>query len=60
MANDSPENFMGLDGFEFVEFTGPDPQALATLFEAMGFTHVATHKLEERPSLRAGRRSTSS
>ncbi len=40
-------NFMGLDGFEFVEFTGPDPQALATLFEAMGFTHVATHRSKD-------------
>ncbi|MBC7496115.1 MAG: VOC family protein, partial [Sphingomonadaceae bacterium] len=41
------ENFMGLDGFEFVEFTGPDPAALAALFEAMGFTHVATHRSKD-------------
>ena len=41
---DAAENFMGLDGFEFVEFTGPDPQALATLFEAMGFVHLADHR----------------
>ncbi|MFN7398821.1 MAG: hypothetical protein ACK5SX_07090, partial [Sandaracinobacter sp.] len=34
---------MGLDGFEFVEFTGPDPEALATFFIQLGFTHVATH-----------------
>ena len=38
------ENPLGLDGFEFVEFTGPDPQALATLFSAMGFTHLADHR----------------
>ncbi len=38
------DNPMGLDGFEFVEFTGPDPAALAALFETMGFTHVATHR----------------
>ena len=38
------DNPMGLDGFEFVEFTGPDPQALADLFVAMGFTHVSTHR----------------
>jgi len=25
---------MGTDGFEFVEYIGPDPQALAALFEA--------------------------
>ncbi len=38
------DNPMGLDGFEFVEFTGPDPEALAGLLTKMGFTHVATHK----------------
>ena len=41
---ESPANPMGLDGFEFVEFTSPDPDALADLFEKMGFTHVGTHK----------------
>jgi len=44
MTADSRDNPMGLDGFEFVEFTGPDPEALADLFEKMGFTHVGTHK----------------
>ena len=38
------DNPLGLDGFEFVEFTGPDPEALASLFSAMGFTHIATHR----------------
>jgi 4-hydroxyphenylpyruvate dioxygenase len=38
------ENPLGLDGFEFVEFTGPDPHALAALFTAMGFTHLADHR----------------
>jgi len=41
---DPTENLMGLDGFEFVEFTGPDPDALADLFVKMGFTHVGTHR----------------
>jgi 4-hydroxyphenylpyruvate dioxygenase len=43
---DSPvtDNPMGLDGFAFVEFTGPDPDALAGLFLSMGFTHVGTHR----------------
>ncbi|MBV9840604.1 MAG: 4-hydroxyphenylpyruvate dioxygenase [Sphingomonadaceae bacterium] len=40
----SIDNPLGLDGFEFVEFTGPDPQALGDLFEAMGFTHLADHR----------------
>src|SRR4051812_30349698 len=37
-------NPLGLDGFEFVEFTGPDPKALAALFQAMGFTHLGDHR----------------
>ncbi|WP_310498210.1 4-hydroxyphenylpyruvate dioxygenase [Sandarakinorhabdus sp.] len=40
----APANDMGLDGFEFVEFTHPDPEALANLFTAMGFTHIGTHR----------------
>ncbi|MET0271070.1 MAG: 4-hydroxyphenylpyruvate dioxygenase [Sphingomonas sp.] len=35
-------NPLGLDGFEFCEFASPDGDALATLFEQMGF--VATHR----------------
>jgi len=41
---DPRDNPLGLDGFEFVEFTGPDPEALAVLFTAMGFTHMASHR----------------
>jgi 4-hydroxyphenylpyruvate dioxygenase len=41
---DPHDNPLGLDGFEFVEFTGPDPAALAGLFEAMGFTHLGDHR----------------
>ena len=41
---DTHANPLGLDGFEFVEFTGPDPAALADLFTAMGFTHLANHR----------------
>ncbi|MGZ8313317.1 MAG: 4-hydroxyphenylpyruvate dioxygenase [Allosphingosinicella sp.] len=37
------ENPLGLDGFEFVEFTSPDPEALANLFTMMGFTHLGNH-----------------
>ena len=47
MTNDPADNPIGLDGFEFVEFTGPDPTELASLFEAMGFTHVATHRSKD-------------
>ena len=36
------ENPMGLNGFEFVEFTSPDPEAMAAQFEQLGF--VPTHR----------------
>jgi 4-hydroxyphenylpyruvate dioxygenase len=38
------DNPLGTDGFEFVEFTSPEPRALASAFEAMGFTAVARHR----------------
>ncbi len=38
------ENPMGTDGFEFVEYTAPDTEALGRLFESMGFTAVARHR----------------
>ena len=41
------ENPLGTDGFEFVEFTSPDPAALAQLFERMGFTAVARHRSKD-------------
>src|SRR5580698_10251515 len=44
MSQDLFENPLGTDGFEFVEFTSPDPQALARVFETMGFTAVARHR----------------
>ena len=36
------ENPMGTDGFEFVEYTAPDPAQLRALFEQLGFP--VTHK----------------
>src|SRR3984957_16171829 len=44
MGQDLHHNPLGTDGFEFVEFTSPDPVALGELFEAMGFTAVARHR----------------
>lgn len=38
------ENPMGLDGFEFVEFTAPEEGVLEPIFEVMGFTRVAVHR----------------
>ena len=41
---DTADNPMGLDGFAFVEFTSPDPDAMVAWFEKLGFTHVGTHR----------------
>ena len=38
----SADNPLGLNGFEFVEFTSPDPEAMARQFEQLGF--VASHR----------------
>ncbi|MFC3068413.1 4-hydroxyphenylpyruvate dioxygenase [Phenylobacterium soli] len=38
------ENPLGTDGFEFVEFTSPEPERLKGLFELMGFTATARHR----------------
>ena len=38
------DNPMGTDGFEFVEYTAPDPEHLRTLFARMGFPVTARHR----------------
>ncbi len=38
------ENPMGTDGFEFVEYTAPDTQALGRYFESLGLRAVARHR----------------
>ncbi len=48
------DNFLGLDGFEFVEFTSPDPEALGGLFEKLGFAHVASHRSKNVRRYRQG------
>jgi 4-hydroxyphenylpyruvate dioxygenase len=40
----TPLNPMGTDGFEFVEYTAPDPEVLRQVFEQMGFPAVARHR----------------
>lgn len=44
---DIHENPLGTDGFEFVEFSSDNPEALADLFTRMGFTAVARHKTKD-------------
>ena len=48
------DNPMGTDGFEFVEYTAPDPKALGALFESMGFRAVARHKRKDVALYRQG------
>ena len=38
------DNPMGLDGFEFIEFSASQPGLLEPVFAAMGFTHIANHR----------------
>jgi 4-hydroxyphenylpyruvate dioxygenase len=38
------ENPLGTDGFEFVEFTSPEPERLRGLFELMGFVAISRHR----------------
>ncbi len=49
-----PVNPMGTDGFEFVEYTAPDPAALGALFESMGFVRVARHRSKDVSLFRQG------
>ena len=39
-----PDNPMGTDGFEFIEYAAPDPAAMAAVFERMGFMAIAKHR----------------
>ena len=41
------ENPLGTDGFEFVEYTSPEPEKLDKLFTLLGFTAVAKHKTRD-------------
>jgi 4-hydroxyphenylpyruvate dioxygenase len=48
------DNPMGTDGFEFIEYTAPDPQALAAVFQRMGFIAVARHRSKHVTLYRQG------
>ena len=48
------DNPLGTDGFEFVEFTSPEPEALKALFESMGFTAVSRHRSKNVLRFRQG------
>ncbi len=54
MAEITAANPMGTDGFEFVEYTGPDTEALGRLFRSMGFAAVARHRSKDVTLYRQG------
>jgi 4-hydroxyphenylpyruvate dioxygenase len=48
------ENPLGVDGFEFVEFTGPDPAAMVARLELMGFTRTHVNPANDVVRLKQG------
>ncbi len=50
----APENPAGTDGFEFVEYAAPDPEALGQLFLQLGFARVAQHRSKRVTLYRQG------
>jgi 4-hydroxyphenylpyruvate dioxygenase len=54
MAAITDTNPMGTDGFEFVEYTAPDPKALGRLFQSLGFAAIARHRSKDVTLYRQG------
>jgi 4-hydroxyphenylpyruvate dioxygenase len=50
----SEANPMGTDGFEFVEFTGPDIAQIEGVFRSLGFAPVARHRSKQVTLWRQG------
>src|SRR3546814_12287050 len=48
------DNPLGLDGFEFVEFSAPEKGQLEPVFERMGFTRIARHRSKDVELWRQG------
>ena len=48
------ENPLGVDGFEFVEFTGPEPKAMIERLELMGFTQTHVNPANDVVRLKQG------
>ena len=48
------ENPMQTDGFEFVEFTAPEPEKLGKVFEMLGFVAVGRHRSKDVTLYRQG------
>ena len=48
------DNPLGLDGFEFIEFSAPQKGLLEPVFAAMGFTRIARHRSKDVALWRQG------
>ena len=48
------DNPLGLDRFEFLEFSAPEKGVLEAAFKAMGFTLVARHRAKDVQLWRQG------
>lgn len=48
------ENPLGLDGFEFIEFSAPQRGILEPVFSAIGFTKIARHRSKDADLWRQG------
>ena len=53
-SSDLWDNPMGTDGFEFIEYTSPDPQKLGDLFTSLGFVVVGQHRRKNVTLYRQG------
>jgi 4-hydroxyphenylpyruvate dioxygenase len=48
------DNPLGLDGFEFIEFSAPEKGMLEPVFERMGFSRIARHRSKDVDLWRQG------
>jgi 4-hydroxyphenylpyruvate dioxygenase len=55
MSTVTEGNPLGLDGFEFVEFTSPDPAAMKALIEQLGFVLYSKHPTKDLVRYKQGR-----
>ncbi len=54
MRENPQRNIMGLNGFEFVEFTGPNPDEMGRQLEQMGFVPASRHPAKDIVRYRQG------
>src|SRR4249919_3404682 len=53
-SNPEPNNPLGIDGIEFIEYATSQPQALGAVLQSMGFMPVARHRSREVMLYRQG------